>query len=324
MRRSVYSVVGHSDTSGLDPINLVKRALVIALVIVMALLGTAAMAGAAALAAPTVVSAGTGAATVTFVADGTATLYTVTSTPGSGTCTVSLNPAPTGSQHCTVSGLTDGKSYTFHVTPSGNGTTSLVSAESAAFVPSAFTAPLAPNALVVLGGINAVVVSWLAPTSTGGSPITSYVASTVVGNATISCTVAPSSTPVCTIGGLLDGTAYTVSVVAKNAVGTSVAVTGSATTDAAIIPAPVSLHATSVTGSAVAGKTVTVGISGEGFYGQPKITSSIAGTTAVVSNDNGNLLIVRVMVKAGTPKGQRTFTIRLANGKSCRVSYRQN
>src|ERR1019366_3318718 len=64
---------------------------------------------AASLATPTVAFGGSGAALVSFAADGVASTYLVTSTPGGFTCTVNNTKIPpTGSQYCTVSGLTNG------------------------------------------------------------------------------------------------------------------------------------------------------------------------------------------------------------------------
>jgi hypothetical protein len=77
-----------------------------------------------------------------------------------------------------------------------------------------------------------------------------------------------------------------------------------------------------VRGHAVAGKTVTLTISGSGFYGRPTVTAH-AGTTAVVTHVTGTLLTVKVTVKAGSRNGVYTFTIRLANGKSYKVKYTQ-
>jgi hypothetical protein len=73
-------------------------------------------------------------------------------------------------------------------------------------------------------------------------------------------------------------------------------------------------------GTAIAGKTVTMTISGTGFYGQPKITSSAAGTKVGVSKDTGKVLTIRVTTKAGV-RGEHTFTIRLANGKTGKANY---
>ena len=80
-------------------------------------------------------------------------------------------------------------------------------------------------------------------------------------------------------------------------------------------------HAAWVHGRAVAGQTVTITIGGSGFYGQPRITSNEVGTRAVVTHDTGKLLTVRVTVRAGSRTGWHTFTIRLANGKSCKANY---
>jgi hypothetical protein len=90
-----------------------------------------------------------------------------------------------------------------------------------------------------------------------------------------------------------------------------------------VTPVVVALRASAVHGSAVVGKTVTLTISCTGFYGQPKITSTGAGVQAVVSHDSGTRLIVKVSVKAGSRNGVFTFTITLANGKSCKVRYNQ-
>jgi hypothetical protein len=74
-------------------------------------------------------------------------------------------------------------------------------------------------------------------------------------------------------------------------------------------------------GTAIAGKTSTLTISGTGFYGQPKITSNAAGTKVGVSKDSGKVLTIRVTTKATTGAGEHTFTIRLANGKTGKANY---
>jgi hypothetical protein len=90
---------------------------------------------------------------------------------------------------------------------------------------------------------------------------------------------------------------------------------------APVPPVVVPLRASGVHGVARVGKTVTLTISGTGFYGQPRISSTGAGVRATVSRDTGTLLTVRVTVSAHGAKGEHTFTITLANGKSCRVNY---
>jgi len=86
-----------------------------------------------------------------------------------------------------------------------------------------------------------------------------------------------------------------------------------------VVPGPKAIR---VIGFVTAGRTKTITITGSGFYGRPTVTSH-AGTTAQVTKDSGKLLTVRVSVKAGSRNGVFTFTIRLANGKSCKVKYLQ-
>jgi hypothetical protein len=81
-----------------------------------------------------------------------------------------------------------------------------------------------------------------------------------------------------------------------------------------------SFHVTGAHGTAIAGKTSTLTISGTGFYGQPRITSTAAGTKVGVTKDTGKLLTIRVTTKAGVA-GEHTFTITLANGKSGKANY---
>jgi major membrane immunogen (membrane-anchored lipoprotein) len=77
-----------------------------------------------------------------------------------------------------------------------------------------------------------------------------------------------------------------------------------------------------VHGYAVAGRTVTLAIDGSGFSGRPRVTSH-TGTTALVIRDTGTVLVVRVSVKTHSRDGVFTFTITLANGKTCQVRYNQ-
>ena len=290
---------------------------------------SAIMAGVSFLAAPTVSWAASGSVLVTFAADGVASTYVVQSatavapagvTPTQGTCTVANSTtAPKGTQSCTVTGLTNGVSYTFTVTPSGNATTSLVSAASAPFMVTASVAPAAVTAVTTTTTANSITVGWTAPTNTGNSALTGYMVTATAGNTTISCGTVAGTATSCTITGLSASTVYVVSVAAVNAIGTSAAVTASATTQAA--PAAKNPYTSGTHGVAYAGRTVTLTISGGNFYGQPRITSNVAGTRVGVKGDTGSLLTIIVTTPANAPKGWHTFTITLANGKVCRANY---
>jgi hypothetical protein len=80
-------------------------------------------------------------------------------------------------------------------------------------------------------------------------------------------------------------------------------------------------HAIKVHGYARVGRTVTLVITGVGFYGKPRVTSNERGTSVGVLHDRGTQLVIRVKVRAGSRKGWHTFTIRLANGQTSRVNY---
>lgn len=87
------------------------------------------------------------------------------------------------------------------------------------------SAPSAPLNVVASPGNARLAVTWSAPALNGGSTISRYTATASPGSA--KCTTSGARS--CTILGLTNGTAYTVTVTATNATGTSVASTPSAT-----------------------------------------------------------------------------------------------
>jgi hypothetical protein len=126
-----------------------------------------------------------------------------------------------------VTGLASGTSYTFRVTASNVNGSGPQSVASNAVTPLAATAPGAPGTVMALVDTKSLVVSWSAPSSDGGSPITGYTITPFVG-ATAQTPVGVGAVTSAQIGGLTNGTSYTFTVRATNAVGAGTASSASA------------------------------------------------------------------------------------------------
>ncbi|MGA8145945.1 MAG: CARDB domain-containing protein, partial [Gallionellaceae bacterium] len=118
------------------------------------------------------------------------------------------------SSPCTVSGLTNGTSYTFTVHATNAKGNSAESGSSNAVTPA--TVPGAPTIGTATAGNGSASVAFTAPASNGGSAITGYTATSTPGSITGTCASSP-----CTVSGLTNGTSYTFTVHATNAVGNS-------------------------------------------------------------------------------------------------------
>jgi hypothetical protein len=200
--------------------------------------------------------------------------YQVTAAPGGATCS-------TAALTCAVTGLTNGTAYTFTVRATNGIGQGPASAASAAVTPA--TLPSAPTSVTGTRGNGSVAVSW--PAAAGnGSPVTGYTATAAPGGA--SCTTASLG---CTVGTLVNGTAYTFTVRATNAVGQGPASPASGSVTPAAVPAApasvsgvrgngsvtVSWPAAASNGSAVTGYTATAAPGGA--------TCSTAGLSCQVS-----------------------------------------
>ena len=115
------------------------------------------------------------------------------------------------------------------------------------------TKPDAPTNLAVTSGAGQADLTWTAPSTDGGSEITGY---TVTGTGGVTCTTTTTS---CNISGLTAGTAYTFTVTATNALGTSVASTsaGATTTSMYVVTFDAKGGSNVANGGFLAASTVT-------------------------------------------------------------------
>ena len=173
------------------------------------------------------------------------TSYIATASPGGQSCTSTVTAGTPEVDGCTVTNLTNGTAYTFSVVAVNAVGKSAASPASKSATP--LGPPAAPTAVTTSVTGTSVKLSWTAPSATGGSPVTSYTATSTSGGLTCRAT-----TTTCSISSLRYGQAYSFSVTATNAVGTSVASTGSTPFTLSSAPgAPVSVVAAAHTASAV-------------------------------------------------------------------------
>lgn len=168
------------------------------------------------------VKAGNGSAVVSWHAptSGSPTSYVVSWAPASpdGTSSAVVTSSP-----ATISGLSNGTRYTFTIVAenaAGSGPASSPVTATPAGVPAK------PDSPTVYSHDGQVALSWHAPASDGGSPVTGYAVSWTGGGRSGATTVTGTST---TIGGLTNGVGYTFTVKAINAVGSGPAVSVSGT-----------------------------------------------------------------------------------------------
>jgi len=187
--------------------------------------------------APTITSVirgGSGTAIVNFTAganNGGSTVFSnvATSNPGAVSSTAAVSPI-------TVSGLTNGTSYTFLMYAINNAGNSANSNISSALVVG--TTPAQPTGLsAVRAGNNSIAVSYIAPSDNGGFAVTSYTAVSNPGNITASLSQAGSGT--ITVNGLTNAASYTFTVYATNSLGNGTAsVSSNISSTYTVPPAP--------------------------------------------------------------------------------------
>ncbi|MCX6422711.1 MAG: fibronectin type III domain-containing protein [Actinobacteria bacterium] len=179
-------------------------------------------------------------ATLTAARAGVPYRATPTATFGSATSTTPLAadtnaawivdgtgvPLPDGLQLNTTTGEISGKattpgSYSFRLIAAQHEDGGMVAFSKATFNLTVLPAiaPDAPRSVTATTGNASAVVNWIKPTSDGGSAISKYIVRQSPGGAV--CTITTPAPLTCDISGLANGTSYTFTVVAINAVGTS-------------------------------------------------------------------------------------------------------
>ena len=122
---------------------------------------------------------------------------------------------------CTITGLSTGTTYYVAV----SAVNELGEGDPAARIAGTpATAPSAPRAVAVVAGPERLQVTWTAPASTGGRPVTGYTArayAASTGGSPLRACTAAASARTCILSPLTDGTRYWVDVRATNDAGTS-------------------------------------------------------------------------------------------------------
>jgi hypothetical protein len=247
--------------------------------------------------APTGVTAtaSQGSATVTWTAPAAGTSpitgYTVTPYIGSTaqpTTTITGSPPATST---TITGLTNGVSYTFRVSATSAVGTGPASEPSNAVTPSAPTAPAAPTGVSATPGNASATVTWSAPAAVG-RPITSYTITPYIGTEARPATTITGSPPAtsATITGLTNGVTYTFTVTATNAVGSgpASAASNAATPTGTTSPAFVQQVATEGHGASMAVTPSTTLTAGNRLIVEVGVWNSAHATTSKVTDSAGD------------------------------------
>jgi len=185
----------------------------------------------------------------------------------------------------TVTGLANSVTYQFEVQATNAQGSSPFSAPSNSVTPQAPTAPGMPTNVSAIAGDSSATVSWTAPASDGGSPITGYTVTAFAGGAPAGITAIQSGSPA-TVFPLTNGVAYTFSVHATNPIGNGPESAQSApVTPAAVIAPDV---AVSMTGpaSVIAGGNAAylIVVTNLGPVDAPAVTLSDSASGATVSS----------------------------------------
>ena len=202
--------------------------------------------------------------------------YVVQYSSNSGTTWTTFAGSVSSATSATVTGLTNGTGYIFHIAATNSVGTGSYSTSSSVVTP--VTTPGAPTSVSATAGNASVALTWTAPASNGGSAITDYDVeySSNAGTTWTTFTDGVSTAASATVTGLTNGTAYTFRVSATNAFGTGATATSSSVTPATVPspPSPIVVAETAAASALVQINTASAAARGS------LVTSVVASCTA--------------------------------------------
>ncbi len=213
----------------------------------------------------------------------------------------------------TVTGLTNGATYTFRVVAkNAAGASPQSSSSNAVTLP---TVPDPPTNVSATASVGQATVTWATPAFDGGSAITGYNVTYVGGGA--QGTIAVGLVTQTTVTGLANGTAYTFRVAAKNAAGTgALSAESNAVIPRTVPGAPTGVTATAGAGQATINWTPPSSDGGDAISsyevtsyagGVAQATTPVAGTQATVAGlTNGTAYTFRVAAKNSVGTGAQS------------------
>lgn len=210
-----------------------------------------------------------------------AVAYEVDAYDSSGNKVAFNSVTSTSATSSILTGLTGGVSYNFYVW-------AIYTSEkdrSNAYQDTPTSVPGAPGTVTATASASKglINVSWTAPTSNGGSPITGYtITGAISGSSSSSAAVTKSVAATVSsqdITGLTDGTTYKFQVVATNALGNSTSTSSSSATTPSLPGAPTGVSTTGATGGTVPLQWAAPASDG---------SSAITGYTVFVYDSSGN------------------------------------
>jgi hypothetical protein len=227
--------------------------------------------------------------------------FTVTSTPEGHGC-------QTSGTTCQVTGLTNGDEYSFSITAT-NSEGSSAPTSSASVIPAAL--PSGPTSVAASLTGNSVAISWQAPSSDGGQPVTGYKVTALPSTPFVSQKTCETTTALtCSISGLNWGVGYTFLVQAKNVQGF-----GESSASKTLKPLAVPGSPTNI--SAIRGNSeVTVSWTAPSFTGGAAITNYTVTSTQGDFTCSPNSSTVRTCKVTGLENGNfYNFTVVATNSQ---------